>query len=217
MRRFLHACLFFAVALTGRTAEGAAIDLGEGLSYLRLVRVDGPAAFGIAGPVVLDLRRAVVTDEAAAESFAAPLRTPGPLRFILVNQQTDPALLARLESRAPSVLLLGAGPARPGLDLALPITSEEDLRAYDAHDQGADLSRLIQPPVRKTRRDEAAIVRSRANGASGQAGEGRKVAGDEEDPPAEGTNGEPPEPLLVDAVLQRAVHLHRGLKALGRL
>lgn len=215
MRHLLIACLFLAAAWSGHCAESGATDLGEGLSYLRIVRVEGDASTGIAGPLVLDLRRASAADTAAAGALIAPLRTPGPLRLVLVSAQTAPTLLGLLETRAASVLLLGAASSVAGLDLALSVTGEEDLRAFDAHTQGADLTGLIQPLVRKTRRDEAAIVRRRANT---QSGDSRKTADPEEDGGApDAANGEPAEPTLVDTVLQRAVHLHRGLKALGRL
>jgi hypothetical protein len=208
MRRLLLTGLLLGLALRAAAAAPAAVDLGEGLSYVRVGQVEAlPAA---SGPLVIDLRRATAADEAMAEAFVASLRTAGPVRFVLVSRQTSPALLARLGQRAPAVLLLGTGVAEPALDVALTVTAEEDGRAYDAHEQGTALAALIQPPLRKPRRDEAAIMRSRTNGnGDGNAAESPTAA--------EPAAGEPAEPLLVDAVLQRAVHLHRGLKALGRL
>lgn len=210
MRRLLLTGLLLCAALAARGAAPAPVDLGEGLSYLRVGQVDG--AINAPGPHVLDLRRATAADDAAADAFVAPLRAAGPVRFVLVSRQTAPALLTRLGQRASTVLLLGTGVAEPVLDLSLPVPADEDARAYDAYAQGTDLARLIQPPVRKPRRDEAAIMRSRANGNGNGNGNGAEA-----EAPAEPAAGEPAEPLLVDLVLQRAVHLHRGLKALGRL
>lgn len=211
MRRglaFLAALLALATPPGGRAAP---VDLGEGLSYLRVadatVLPETPP-----GPLVLDLRRARGGD---VSRLAALLRSGGPLRFVLLGRETAGDVRALLAHRAASVITLAAGPDIAADIVLEAITPADDLRAYEAHENGTDLTTLIQPPVNKARRDEASILRERANGNG--AAQSRGAAAASEDPPAEAAPTDPAEPPLVDAVLQRAVHLHRGLKALGRL
>jgi len=202
---FLFALLFAGV----RGSASAPVDLGEGLLYLRIVDAASVPALEASSPLVLDLRRARSETPEEASGLGNLLRAAGPVRFVLISRETGAAVHHLLATRSPAVVTLSAGSVEPSPDFTVNAAAEEDLRAYDAYENGTDLARLIQPPIRKNRRDEAAIVRSRANGNGNN-------AASSEDPPAE-TTPEPEEPLLVDRVLQRAVHLHRGLKALGRL
>jgi hypothetical protein len=211
MRRGI-ALLTALLALTAVTAVPAATsDLGEGLHYVRAADLSSLPEAPPADPLVLDLRRTRGGDLAR---LAALLRTEGPVRFVLLGKETAGEVRALLASRAPAVITVAAGGPDAAADVVLDATSpEEDLRAYEAHENGTDLALLIQPPVKKNRRDEASILRERTNGNG--SGQGRAAAS--EDPPPEAAGGEPEESPLVDAVLQRAVQLHRGLKALGRL
>ncbi len=212
--RVLALPLLFALLLaTVRAAASAPIDLGEGLLYLRVTDADSVTTLKVSSPLVLDLRRARSETPEEASGLATLLRAEGPVRFVLVSRETAPAVRHLLATRAPAVVTLAAGSVELSPDFAVNAAPDEDLRAYDAYDNGAELANLIQPPIQKNRRDEAAIIRSRANGNGN--GNGNNAAATE-DPPAEAA-AEPAEPLLVDVVLQRAVHLHRGLKALGRL
>lgn len=183
-------------------ASASPVDLGEGLRYLRVSDLAAvPEEIGDA-PLVVDLRR---SGGGNTDRLEAILRSNGAVRFVLLGKDTAPDIRRFLGSRSAAVITLAVQGVDPDADVVLNTSPEEDLRAYDAHENGRELALLIQPPVRKTRRDEAAIVRDRVNG---------RGAAQAENPSAESDNGEPP---IVDMVLQRAVQLHRGLKALGRL
>lgn len=198
--RLLLTCLLLAGPL--RAAE--ITDLGEGLAYLRVEDAATSALPPIDGSYALDLRRTAASTPADAGRLRPFLAEPGSVRFVLVSPDTAAAVLALLEARSPAVITLGPAGTLPAPDIGIAVSLDEDRRAYTAHTEGTPLELLIRPDIPKTRRDEAALLRNRANGGNGP-------AEPEEPPPA---NAVAP---LVDAVLQRAVHLHHGLKALGRL
>lgn len=211
MRRGLALLAALFAFATVPTAPAAPADLGEGLRYIRAADLSSLPEAPPADPLVLDLRRTRGGDLAR---LAALLRTEGPVRFVLLGKETSGEVRALLASRAPSVITVASGGYGAAADVVLEaISPEEDRLAYEAHENGTNLALLIQPPVKKNRRDEASILRERTNGNGN--GQGRAAAS--EDPPPEASPGEPEATPLVDAVLQRAVHLHRGLKALGRL
>ena len=221
MRTVAILLLFSLSALAAAAAEVR--DLGESLGYLRLRDLDGEAFAVPEGPLVIDLRQAQLAGLAGTERFRGLLTAPG-IRFVLVSEATAPAVISLLDTRGPMVLTLG-GTEAPPTDIRVTVSAREDRRAYDALDQGVSLADLANPPLVKTRRDEASIVRARRNGTRPA----------DATPPGEGTNPPPPPapagappgaanpaadslaPPPVDLVLQRAVKLHRGLQALKRL
>lgn len=219
MRLIFLLGVFALLAGWARAAETTAADLGEGLAYARVNNVSVQTLPALDGPLVLDLRRCAPPSDEAASALGGFLRGAGPLRLVLVSRETPAALRSLLAQRAPNVITLAASGSagEPAPDIVVAATPEEDLRAYDALTTGAELAKLVQPPLQKPRRDEASIVRSRANGANGAATTNGSNGSEEETPSTDANPPEPAEPLLVDLVLQRAVHVHRGLKALGRV
>ncbi len=212
MSRFLTLVLTATLLATLPAASAAPVDLGDGLRYVRVSDARELPETDLTAPLVIDLRRTQGGDLARLGTL---LRSNGAVRFVLLGRETSPDVRQLLAARAPGVITLAAEGVEPAADIVLESTPEEDMRAYDAHEDGADLALLIQPPLKKTRRDEASILRNRANGNGN--GNGRGSAATSEDPPPDDAGVEPEEPPLVDSVLQRAVHLHRGLKALGKL
>jgi hypothetical protein len=209
------ASLFLLAAACAGPAHSAPLsrELGHGLAYVRVHSLPGdlPAVMGEA--CVLDLRYV-----AGGRAAAAPLgswvrahcgrRTPV---LILANARTGPDLLAGLVPRdaIPGLVILGA-PA-PGFqpDVAVSVAPGTERRAYDALEKGVPVDSLVTEAVDKPRDDEAMLAREHLpDSALGD--EGGPAAGDEA-----GRAATPPQ--LVDAVLQRAVQLHRALVALGRL
>jgi hypothetical protein len=204
-------------------ASPAPLDLGRNLAYLRLHRLpdDLPALAAAWGgqALIIDLRH-TAGDAATGFADALPLRPrPAPL-FVLVGPDSPAGALAGLRARAPALITLGI-PA-PGLipDIAPAVTAEDDRRAYDALDAGASVDSLINEATAAKRFDEAALVSAKDHDSSN---------GDEPDSPVEPQRIAPapaadgaPTPDAApaapkDLILQRAVHLHRALLALGKL
>jgi hypothetical protein len=207
--------LFLLIFLPASAAP-LTLDLGQGLAYHRAhaLPADLPAAAPARPqPLVLDLRYATGDDDAATAlsawlKFRAAPRTPV---FLLANSATSPALRAALTDRERTAGLIVLGLAGPGFepDIALKTTGEAERLAYDALTDARSLSALINPSVEKPRNDEARLV---ADHRAGRAPD--PAAADATSAPATPTPGPPP---VTDAVLQRAVHLHRTLLALKKL
>ncbi len=125
--------------------------------------------------------------------------------FVLVNAATEPALLALLAARGagPNVVVLGAAHGTFAPDIAIEIPPENERLAYDALEQGAELAALLSENADKVRNDEARL----ANDHSPENAE-RSAA-------SKAGNRAPTPPL--DTTLQRAVHLHRALRALKKI
>ncbi|MDP3070454.1 MAG: hypothetical protein Q8N18_09210 [Opitutaceae bacterium] len=209
MLRLWLAGIFSALAATWAAAAPER-DLGLGLVYVRVKHLpaDLPAPpAGKAPPCVVDVRY-IEADAAAVTTFAAWLRfraAPRTPVFVLANALTSPALLDALAPRLPGdgIIVIGAagGSFRP--DSAVRISAEEERRAYDALEQGAALETLLADNPDKVRNDEARLVH-------GSAGQPSPDGADESPTPRR-------PPPLIDAALQRALHLHRALLALKKL
>ncbi len=192
-------------ACAGPIPAAEIMDLGEGLAYLRVEDASTDTLPKIDGSYTLDLRRTNAATPADAGRLRPFIAESGPVRFVLVSPDTAATILTLLSSRDGSVITLGPATTRPVPDIEISVSLEDDRRAYAAHSEGTPLDLLVRPDIPKPRRDEAALLRNRANGGNG-------VPQNEENP----RPGNVTAPL-VDPVLQRAVHLHHGLKALGRL
>lgn len=205
------------------------VDLGQKLTYVRLHRLpdDAPilAAAWSQPALIVDLRYPAGN---AAPFLPVDLPTrPGsaPL-FVLVGPATPIDALAALRDRAPALITLGpATPGRPP-DIALAVTPEADRHGYDALDSGTSIESLLSEKIAKTRFDEAALAHEHIRGAEREEGTGSNGEAPTDAPPAGVMPPAPPAaspaPAAIpaepkDAVLQRAVQLHRALLALGKL
>ena len=207
----------FTTALATLVASAAEVrDLGEGLGYLRLRDVDGEAFSVPAGPLVIDLRQATQAGSGGIDRLRGLLGLPS-VRFVLISDATAPSITTFLETRAPTVLTLG-GLGAPETDIRVSVSAEDDRKAFDALDQGASLTDLVTPPLVKARRDEAAILRARR--AGNRPPDGPPPPATPQTPAAPASPAAIETPAATppsDPVLQRAVQLHRGLRALKRL
>jgi hypothetical protein len=181
----------------------APADLGEGLAYVRLksLPADLPAA-PRAGALVADLRFLAASAEQAT-AFAAWLgfqARPGVPLLLVANRETGEELRRVLNGpRPPAVVLIGVPGPGFAPDLAVTASAEGDRQAYAAGDRGVPWATLLADHPGKLRQDELSL---RTGGESGR-------------PPAPEAGPAGAEPV-VDAALQRAVHLHRAHRALRR-
>lgn len=212
MTRPLAVFLAVATAVAAAPPKPLEHDLGQGLAYVRVKRLpaDLPGKAADAAPsCVIDVRYAEA-DAVAATTFAAWLgfrATPRSPVLVLANPATSPALLEALSrpSARLGVVLIGAAGARFTPDLAVTVAAEDERRAYEALESGTTLASLLADHPEKVRNDEASLVR-------GQPGPGETPA----DAPPENSAPRRPPPV-IDAALQRAVHLHRALLALKKI
>ena len=206
----LFCLLLAAAAVASAAAAGSLVrDLGQGLVYYRGRELpqDLPSTpiTGRPGACILDLRFAKAGESEAATlrawvKFNVSTRTP---IFVLENAATASSLLAALPGNGPSGLIVLAPEAsRTTPDIAVRVSPEDDRRAYDALESGAPGESLLRDFPDKPRIDEAYLEKEHLSDNEAP------------EPPADKTL--PPRPL-VDAVLQRAVQLHRGLVALKRI
>jgi hypothetical protein len=206
-RLFLLALAAFASA---QAAPAALLvrDLGGGLTYFRIREIpqDQPAPpSGRPGPCILDLRYAKA-DELGASALKAWVyfnASPHAPVLVLENAQTDAALLAVLPSRGPAgLIVLAPASARIAPQIAVKVSPEDDRKAYDALEKGADIQSLLSDYPAKPRVDEAYLE--------------KEHIADSEAPEIPTDKPLPPRPL-VDPMLQRAVQIYRGLVALGKV
>jgi hypothetical protein len=207
----LPTCILAAAALAtcalAAPAATAPRDLGLGLSYYRVHELprDFPfSAKGQAGPCVLDLRFATA-DGPSCAALTAWIRFNSSARapvFVLENSSTSPSLVAALPMGSPGLVVIAPRTPKMGADVAVAVSAESDKKAYDAAEKGATLDSLIHDYPEKPRLDEAYLEKEHLSDSD--------ALDDIADRPG------PPMPL-VDAVLQKAVQLHRGLLALKRV
>ena len=199
---------FAASALAAESRAAVSVrDLGQGLAYYRVheLPADLPSApTGRPGPCVLDLRFAKSDDPAASAlrawiKFNATVHTP---IFVLENGATSPALQAALPAGIAGLVVLAPESAKLNPDIAVRVPEERDRRAYDALEKGAPIESLLSDYPAKPRIDEEYLE--------------KEHLADSEAPEPNTDKPSPPGPL-VDALLQRAVQLHRGLLALKRI
>ena len=211
MKKLLSWLVLSSLLVVSPGFAAVAQDLGEGLSYFRLraLPADLPSTPALKA-CVLDLRY-TPGDAPAAAALAAWLKFHTATRtpvFLLANSATATALLHVLAGPALPAGTLTLGLPAPGFspDIAIPTTAEAESRAYAALTAGTPLAALVQENAVKPRYDEAEMLRRKASG--------EPLESEEDDAPVT-TQPTPPAPPLLDATLQRAVQLHRGLAALG--
>ena len=213
---FPFSARFLVFTLLASTAQAAppSRDLGQGLAYHRIHQLpaDLPTAeFARRQPCVLDLRyvHAATNDAAALEAwvkFRATTHTP---IIILANTDTDAALLTPFSGRHAPAGVIVIGGAAPGFapDIALKISRDDERRAYDALEAGADLAALLNDSPDKLRNDEARLAKDHAADSPSP-----------DDDSAVAKSASPDgAPRMIDAALKRAVQLHRTLVALKKL
>lgn len=221
MKVCIAAVIFLLVPFVANAADPGRIerDLGDGLTYVRAraLPADLPESPTKPTALVLDLRYVHANENAAKAlgawlQFHASLRTPV---YVLVNNSTATDILNFLESEAPSVgvITVGTASSRFVPDIPLKISPVTERYAYDALDHGTTLESLLTDEPGKVRHDEASIAQEHSVPP--------EVADDLSDglsdapmPPAAVT---PPARPLIDSTLQRAVQLHRTLRALRRI
>lgn len=211
---FLAACL-----AAHATPPAAPVDLGQGLLYRRVHALPADLPTSDAekkSSIVLDLRY-LATDDAGSTALAAWLgfRTAAQPVFILVNADTDAALIHALAAHPalPGVVILG--PALPSFtpDVTLKISPDLERRAYGAVEHGSTVESLIIEKADKPRYDEAELVKEHVSDSAPPPAENNSS-----DDPAEAPAKKPaPPPPLIDLALQRALQLHRALLALRKI
>lgn len=186
-------------------------DLGDGLSYARVHALPSdlptlprpaPRAW------ILDVRYVAGGPNEAAllETWVSLNARPSSPVFLLVNASTGAALIARFSNRALPGLIL-VGPRRPGLrpDLAVATPPDLERRAYLALDAGTPILTLVTDYPGKPRVDEEKLTKEHLQDI------------DAPEQPIEDPSHPSAPPPLIDAVLQRAVQVERGLVALKKL
>jgi hypothetical protein len=200
-----------AAALVGAARSEAVsipLDLGHGLSYYRVHELPAdlpPAPGGRQVACVLDLRFARA-DATGAGLLSAWVRfnasATSPV-FVLENADTSPALIALFPgSGAGDVIVLAPASEKLTPTVAVHVDPADDRKAYDTVEKGGALLSLLADNPAKPRIDEAYLEKEHLS--------------DSDAPDIESDKDSPPSPL-VDAMVQRAVQLHRGLIALKRI
>jgi hypothetical protein len=181
-------------------------DLGDGLGYVRIRELPADLPVQPPGPpppCVVDVRYVAAGPEVAV-AFAAWLKfraTPRSPIFVLANGETSADLrrVLRAPHRGTGLAVIGIPGPDFEPDVAVRFRAEEERAAYVAGEKEVPLARLLADNPGKVRHDEARLTKAPRSAPEGEAN------------PAAA-------PLVpVDATLQRAVHLHRSLRALRRL
>jgi len=199
------------------TAPADPTDLGRGLHYLQLAASTSDTAFAaaLAAPaLVLDLRLAP-TDPAAESRLRELLSRSDATRplFILLGPDTPAALRPTVPS-GPGVLTLAGKDAGSVTSVAIDVDPARDRAAAEALAAGRPPRELVEEKIEKTRYDEEHLAHNRAIGHRDDVTDGSPA------PAKPGTAAQPAMPTsppLQDVLLQRALFIHRGLLALGRI
>jgi hypothetical protein len=134
------------------------------------------------------------------------------VRLVLVDPETAPSLRAAVRAALGRVLILGANLPPEAVDVAVATPVESDRRAVAALDDGKAPQELLATAPEKARYDESAMVRDHAKGLPiPEAPQEQETDDGKTAPPA------PEDAVLVDRVLERALHLHRALRAIRRI
>ncbi len=218
--------LFLAVFSVASAFATELDNLGQGLGFLRL----GPLAdqqksfnspVGDTPALVLDLRDATA-DETVSTALLATLRGRPAGRgvcLVLLSSSTAPALLAAFATTPSGCLTVGRADGACHPDIAVATTADAEQRVRAAFAAGMSLTALLSVPSDKPRHDEAELAKDHAAGIPPPA-EDDSAAPSAPKPIADETtkkSAPPKEPPVLDVVLQRAVQVHRGLLALGKI
>lgn len=170
-----------------------ATDLAPGLAYVRSADTQVIAKALESGSVVLDLR--TVTEP------VKPLRVPRTRVLLVLVSPATPA------ANLPGSITFGRTAPDFKTDITVTTTAEADDKAVAVLAAGTAPEKLIVENADKPRFDESLLVREHQTGAEPAA---------PADPAAKPSDASTP-PVIIDAVLQRAVHVYRGLVALKKI
>ena len=198
------------------TAPADPADLGRGLRYLQLAAGTSDSAFAasLAAPaLVLDLRLApaVPAVEARLRELLARATAARPL-FVLVGTGTALNLRDAIPANTPGVLVLTAKGSGIATAMTIAVDTVTDRAAAEALAAGRPPRELFEEQLDKPRYDEERLAKDHANGQHESHVSEPRGKKDSSDKPSE-----PAAPALHDLILQRAVFIHRGLLALGRI
>jgi hypothetical protein len=182
-----------------------AADLAPGLAYLR----PGTELSPQTGSAVIDLR--TVTDETVARPLLAAIE-PGKtnerrILLVLVSPET-PSGVRRQLATLPRCLTLGRADPESDFktDISVTTSAEAERKALEALAAGTAPEKLLVENADKPRFDETSLIREHTAMPE-------TAITEEEAKPA---SANPAEPAPVDAVLQRAVQIYRGLIVLKK-
>ncbi len=217
---------FVAELHAATTPAGRVEDLGQSLTYVRPASGSTESLSllkSVSGPAVLDLRY-FSSEEHAANWLAAikAFATPKRVCFVLVSPETSPVLLIGLAVGVPDCITLGRASPSLEVDIAIDTPAETDRKAWDAIVHDTALDKLITAPLDKPRYDESVLAKEHAAELNDDNSTATDDVADAPNAPATDT---PKKDLaapakskpLIDAVLQRAVQIDRGLLALRKL
>lgn len=193
--------------------EVAAADASFGglRAAIRDLRYAGPS--NVAGTVQMVAAEGALRELLANRAAARPL-------FVLLGPATPAALRAAIPGNAPGVLTLAAKDAGFAASVAIAVEPARDHAAAEALAAGRPPRELVEEKIEKDRYDEARLARDHANGRHERQTDAAAPDSDTANPAADKaskTGGSFPTPPLQDILLQRAVFIHRGLLALGRI
>jgi hypothetical protein len=210
-------CALLSVLLFGALdlqADSKPTDLGDGLLYVRVhtAATDLPPGESVREhPCVLDLRFAH-GDAVAATVLASWVSSHAANRnpiFVLVNGSTAAPLIAALtEHRISGLLMVGIEGQAFSPDIMVKQSSDDERRAYDALDHGATIAALTTDNPDKQRNDEASL----SHPTDAATDRDDSTTTESTAPPAPKSTPPP-----TDAALQRAIQLHRALRAMKKL
>ena len=204
------------VATDPRSAATDPADLGHGLRYLRLSSCTDQAAISAAQAapaLVIDLRLAQA-DQGIADRLSPLLAHAGASRpiFILVGADTAPNLRVAIPDSTPGILQLSARDSGIATGLTIAVDTAADRAAAEALAAGRMPRELFEEQLEKTRYDEEQLAKDHATGQRE-----RQLSEPRDDKGSSSKPAEPTAQALHDLLLQRAVFIHRGLLALGRI
>ena len=215
---------FVAELHAATTPSGRVEDLGQSLTYVRPASGSAESLSllkSVSGPAVLDLRY-FSSEEHAANWLAAikGFATPKRVCFVLVSPETSPVLLIGLAVGVPDCITLGRASPSVQVDVAIDTSAETDRKAWDAIVHDTALDKLITAPLDKPRYDESVLAKEHAAELNDD-----NATDDAADAPNAPATDTPKKDLaapaktkpLIDAVLQRAMQIDRGLLALRKL
>jgi hypothetical protein len=203
--------LFLLILFTASAAPKSEV-LGQGLVYVRVHTLpnDLPSPDNKADrhPWIIDLRYVKGEREEAAllDSWVkvnASTQTPV---FLLANPDTSAAILLPFQGRGlPGLVTIGPKADGFAVDIAVLVKPAVERSAYDAYEKGSSVMTLTTDFPNKPRIDEEKLAKEHIRDTEAP------------DEPVEDPKNPTPPPPLIDAVLQRAVHLDQGLLALKKL